>query len=249
MDLVARAPRLMKTYFIAAVTFAVTVVASLAETVDGLIIPIKQVSVSSPVLQDIIAKMAVKEGDTVKEGDLIVQLRNEREALDVQLSEKLIELKKFIARGHEKLYKEEMGSEEKALEAKTDLELAQLQLEAKKINLREKTILAPLSGRVVKKYKETGESVSREEKLVDIINLDTVNVRFYLPPNLRPTLKEQAPVQVKIPDLNGEAFQGKITFIDPRNDAASGKVLIHVEIDNRDNKIAPGMKATAEFGK
>jgi membrane fusion protein, multidrug efflux system len=239
----------MKRFFLLAALCAVSAVSGLAETFQGLVIPIRQVSVSSPVLQDIITKMLVKEGDTVKEGDVIVQLRNEREALDVRLSEKLIDLKKFIARGQQKLYKEEMGSEEKALEAKTDLELAQLQLEAKKIALREKTIVAPLSGRVVKKYKEGGESVSREEKLVDIINLEKVNVRFYLPPALRLTLKEQAPVQVKIADLNNEAFQGKITFIDPRNDAASGLILIWVEIDNRDFRIAPGMKGLADFGK
>jgi RND family efflux transporter MFP subunit len=201
------------------------------------------------VLQDIIKKMHVKEGDTVKEGDVIVELRKEREELDVRLSEKLIDLKKFIARGQQKLYKEEMGSEEKALEAKTDLELAQLQLEAKKIALREKTILAPLSGRVVKKYKEEGESVSREEKLVDIINLDRVNVRFYVSSKLRGTLKEQAAVQVKIPDLNGATFPGKISFVDPRNDAASGFILVWVEIDNREYKIAPGMKGLADFGQ
>jgi membrane fusion protein, multidrug efflux system len=239
----------MKHYFLVACLCAVSAVSGLAESFQGLVIPIRQVSVSSPVVQDVITKMLVKEGDTVKEGDVIVQLRNEHEAIDVKLSEKLIELKKFIARGQQKLYKEEMGSEEKALEAKTDLELAQLQLEAKKIALREKTILSPLSGRVVKKYKEAGEAVMREEKLVDIINLEKVNVRFYLPPNLRLTLKEGAPVQVKIADLNNEAFQGKITFIDPRNDAASGLILIWVEIDNRDFKIAPGMKGLAEFGK
>ena len=38
---------------------------------------------------------------------------------------------------------------------------------------------------MVKKYKEAGESVAREEKLLDVINIDKVNVRFYLAPNLR----------------------------------------------------------------
>lgn len=239
----------MKNYLITAALVALTAIAAQAETQQGVVAPIKQVSVSSPVLQDIINKIHVREGDTVKEGDVIVELRREREELDVKLSEKLIDLKKFIARGAQRLFKEEMGSEEKALEAKTDLELAQLQLEAKKIALKEKTILAPLSGRVVKKYKESGEAVSREEKLLDIINYDTVEVRFYLPPNLRRAVKEGDVVEVKIADLDGAAFSGKISFVDPRNDAASGLVQVKVEIDNRDHKIAPGMKGLANFGK
>lgn len=239
----------MKTFHLALASLAMSILPSLAEPHQGVVSPIKQVSVSGPISQEIITKIHVREGDTVKEGDVLVDLRREREELDVKLSEKLIDLKKFIARGQQRLFKEEMGSEEKALEARTDLELAQLQLEAKRIALREKTIVSPLSGQVVKKYKEAGEAIDRQEKLIDIINIEKVNVRFYLPPNLRRHLKEDATVQVKIADLDGEAFLGKVTFIDPRNDAASGLVQVWVEIENRDGKIAPGMKGLAEFVK
>lgn len=239
----------MRKHFFALAALATSAIPAMADPQQGVVSAIKQVSVSSPVIQDIITKIHVREGDTVKEGDVLVELRKEREELDVKLSEKLIDLKKFIARGQQKLFKEEMGSEEKALEARTDLELAQLQLEAKRIALKEKTIVSPLSGRVVKKHKEAGEAVSREEKLLDIINIEKVNVRFYLPPNLRRNVKENDSVQVKIADLDGATFSGKITFVDPRNDAASGLVQVWVEIENRELKIAPGMKGLAEFGK
>jgi RND family efflux transporter MFP subunit len=216
----------MRRNVLALVLFALGAASGSAETFQGVVSPIKSVSVSSPVLQEIITDVLVKEGAAVKEGDVIVELRKEREELDVKLSNKLIELKRFIARGQDKLFKEEMGSEEKALEAKTDLELAQLQLEAKTVALKEKTIRAPLSGTVVKKYKEAGESVAREEKLIDIVNIDQVFVRIYLPPNLRKILKEQEKVSVKIADLEGAEFAGTVTFVDPRNDAASGLVQV-----------------------
>jgi membrane fusion protein, multidrug efflux system len=239
----------MRRNVLAFVLVAIGAASADAEIHQGVVSPIKSVGVSSPVLQEIITEVLVKEGNEVKEGQIIVELRKEREELDVKLSDKLIELKRFIARGQEKLFKEEMGSEEKALEARTDLELAQLQLEAKKVALREKTIRAPLSGIVVKKYKEPGESVAREEKLVDIVNIDLVNVRFYLPPNLRKAVKEEDAVPVKIGDLEGAEFKGKITYVDPRNDAASGLVQVWVEIDNKEHRIKPGMKGSAEFGK
>jgi membrane fusion protein (multidrug efflux system) len=240
--------RIMKKYLFAIAAFA-TSLGGHAEPVQGVVHAIKQVGVSAPVIQEIITKVLVREGDTVKEGDVIVELRREREELDVKLSEKLIDHKRFIARGQQKLYKEEMGSEERALAAKTDLEIAELQLEAKRIALREKTVVAPLSGRVVKKYKEAGESVAREEKLVDIINTDKVTVRFNVPPAQRRLLKEQAAVDVKINDLDGAAFSGRITFIDPRNDLTSTTVPVWVEIDNADHRISPGMRGVADFGK
>jgi membrane fusion protein (multidrug efflux system) len=220
-----------------------------AEPVQGVVFPLKTVQVSSPVLQEVITEVLVEEGAEVREGQIIVQLRNERETLDVELSKKLIELKQFIARGQEKLFKEKMGSEEKALEAKTDLELARLQQSAKEIALKEKTIRAPISGVVVKKYKEAGEAIDRAEKLVDIVNIESVYVQFYLPPGMRKSVQQDQPVRVRILDLEGAEFEGKMTFIDPRNDAASGLVRVKVQIDNKDRRIKPGMKGSAEFGK
>ena len=106
----------MKTHYLALAALAMSVIPSIAEPHQGVVSPIKQVSVNSPVLQEVITKFHVREGDTVKEGDVLVELRREREELDVKLSEKLIDLKKFIARGQQKLFKEEMGSEEKLVE-------------------------------------------------------------------------------------------------------------------------------------
>ena len=220
-----------------------------AEPVQGVVSPNKQISLSSPVLQEIITEMLVEEGSEVREGQIVAQLRNEREKLDVRLSEKLIELKQFIARGQERLFKEKMGSEEKALEARTDLELARLQLDSKKIALNEKTVRTPLGGIVVKKYKEPGESVDRAEKLVDIVNIDQIYVQFFLKPELRKTLKQDAPIRVKILDLEATEFDGKVTFVDPRNDAASGLVRVKVKVENADHRIKPGMKGSADFGK
>ena len=108
---------------------------------------------------------------------------------------------------------------------------------------------APISGVVVKKYKEAGEAIDRAEKLVDIVNIDTVYVQFYLTPALRKAVQQDQPIRVRILDLEGAEFDGKITFIDPRNDAASGLVRVKAQIENKDRRIKPGMKGSAEFGK
>jgi membrane fusion protein (multidrug efflux system) len=220
-----------------------------AEAVPGIVKPYKSVTIQPPVLQETITEMRADEGQEVRKGDLLVQLRNDREKLDVQLSEKLIELKRFIAQGQDKLFKEKMGSEEKALEAKTELEIAEVTLQAKKVALDEKTIRAPMDGVVVKRYKETGEAVDRTEKLLDLINYDQVFVEFFVKPELRRVLKTGDGVKVKVMDLDGADFAGKIDFIDPRNEAGSGFIRVKVLMENPEHRIKPGMKSTAEFGK
>ena len=233
--------------FSAASAFAAEPVESKYPT--GIVYPNETVQVSSTVPMEIIKEMLVIEGSKVTKDQVIVQLRDDREKMDVRISEKAIELKKFIARGHKRLFEEKMGSEEKALEAETDLELTRIQFEAKKLALEEKTIRSPLNGIVVKKHKQTGEMATQQTPLLDIIDINTVDVVFLLRPALRQSITEGQSVKVKIIELDNAEFEGKVHFIDPRNDAGTGKVRVKVKIDNKDFRIKPGMSGRAEVWK
>ncbi len=219
-----------------------------AQEAQGVVFPFKQVSVSSPVLQEVITAVLVEEGDTVKEGQVLVELRSDREKLAVEKTEKQVELAEPRARGTEKLFKERIGSRDKMLEEKANLELAQIFNREAKVALNEKTIRAPMSGIVVKKYKEAGESVDRVEKLIDLVNIDDVYVQFFLDQKFMETVKLDQSVNIKFPLIGNSEFTGKVTFIDPRIEATTGntfrvKVLIH----NPGHKIKAGMRGMADF--
>lgn len=239
----------MKLFLHTAAIFALCLTLAEADEKQGLVIPFKQVSVSSPVLQEVITAVLVEEGDTVKEGQPLVQLRSEREELEVLRTEKLIELATFKSKGAESLFNEKMGSKEKWLEETAQLELSKILHRAAEAAFKEKTVLAPLAGVVVKKYKEAGESVDRVEKLMDIVNIDQVYVQFYLDPVFMTSMRDGQEVRVKIAVLNNAEFTGKVTFIDPRIDAGSGFFRIKVLIDNESHTIKAGMRATADFRK
>ena len=216
---------------------------------QGLVIPLKQVSVSSPVLQEVIQHVLVEEGDTVKENQILIELRKEKEDLEVKQAQQIVEQKKFSAEGAQKLFNEKIGSKEVAIEKQTEHELAKIQLAAAEVRLKEKTIRAPLGGIVVKKYKETGEAVDRVEKLVDVVNIDQVYVQFYLDPKLMQIIKQDEEVRVRFPVIGDQDFAGKVSFIDPRIDAGSGLFRVKVLIDNADHRIKAGMRGVADFAK
>ncbi|RYD72692.1 MAG: efflux RND transporter periplasmic adaptor subunit [Verrucomicrobiaceae bacterium] len=220
-----------------------------AEEVQGVVLAVKQVSVSSPVLQEVIREVLVNEGDTVKEGQPIVQLENAKEELAVQEGERLVENAKFVAKGMQALADDKMGSREQALKAQTELRLAEIRLAASQVALKEKTVRAPLNGIVVKKHKESGESVDRAEKLIDIVNIDQVYVQFYVNPKLLPDLQQDSEVTVRFAEPINAKFQGKIDFIAPNIDASSGLLRVKVLIDNPDHVIKAGLKGSASFGK
>ena len=219
-----------------------------AEDTQGLVLPFKSVSVASPVLQEVVEAVLVEEGDTVTEGQVLVKLRAEKEKLEVEEAEKRIELFEFSAKGFQALLADKMGSKDQALKAQTELALARIGREAAQVRLSEKTVRSPLSGIVVKKHKENGESVDRVEKLVDIVNIDQVYVQFYLDPKLWTALKIDQPVKVKIPVIGAGEFSGKISFIDPRIDAGSNLFRVKVLLENKDHQIKAGMRGVADFG-
>ncbi len=220
-----------------------------AEDIQGLVIPFLQVSVSSPVLQEVIDHVLVREGDTVKEGQILIELRKEREDLEVKQAQQVVQQRKFTAEGAVKLFNEKIGSKETALEKQTELELAKIGLAAAEVRLKEKTIRSPLNGIVVKKYKEAGEAVDRVEKLLDVVNIDQVYVQFYLDPKLMQSIKEDAEVPVRFPVIGNDDFAGKVSFIDPRIDAGSGLFRVKVLIDNKNHRIKAGMRGVVDFAK
>jgi membrane fusion protein (multidrug efflux system) len=219
-----------------------------AEEVQGVVQAVKQVSVSSPVLQEVIREVFVKEGDTVKEGQPLVQLQNSKEELAVQEAERLVENMEFQFKGMQSLFNDKMGSKEAALKARTELELAKIRLAAAKVNLEEKTIRAPLAGIVTKKHKEAGEAVDRVEKLMDVVNIDQVYVQFYVNPRYLTQLKEGQEITVRFDAPINSKFPGKIDFVAPNIDASSGLLRVKVLIENPEHVIKAGLKGTATFG-
>jgi RND family efflux transporter MFP subunit len=218
---------------------------------QGLVLPFKQVSVSSPVMQDIIREIAVEEGDKVSEGQVLAQLENAKEELDVQQYTKMVERREFEAKGMRELLKDKMVSQDTALEKNTELELAKIARKLAAVRLEEKTIKAPLSGTVVKKYKEAGEAVDRVEKLFDIINIDKVYLQFYLEPKLMDSVQVGKKVAVKFDSQSsGSATHlAEISYVEPRIDAASGLFRVKLLLDNQNHEIKAGMRCTADFSK
>jgi len=222
-----------------------------ADDTQGLVLPFKEVSVSSPVLQDNIKDIEVEEGDRVKEGDVLAHLLNDREQLQVKSCENLIKRAEFEYKGMKTLADEKLATQDSELEKETDLQAAKLQYQLAIVALEEKTIKSPLSGIVVKRYKEPGESVDRMEKLFDIVNIDKVYIQFYLEPGVIDKLAVNDKIPVHFPSFHGGAgqYEAIVSFIDPRVDAASGLYRVKLLLDNPNHDIRAGMRGEADFSK
>jgi RND family efflux transporter MFP subunit len=143
------------------------------------------------------------------------------------------------------------ASQDALMEKETDLQGAKLDYDMAVQALDEKTIKSPLAGIVVKRYKEPGEAVDRTEKLFDIVNIDKVYVQFYLNPAYMEKLATGDTVPVRFPALKQgrQEYNAKVSFIDPRIDAASQLFRVKLLLENPNHEIKAGMSGIADFSK
>ena len=224
-------------------TVGVTSAVSAASTYTGLVLPFKEVVVSSPV-QSTITAIDCKEGDTVKSGDRLAQLHNRIEELDMLRTKAAVEKREFDFEGSKNLFADKIISEDEAMKGRIELELARLQAEqAEEIN-RLRTITSPINGIVVEKMLEVGESVTTTQPMFRLVDIDRVFVQFYLPVEESATVKVGHALQVKCRAADQDAmFEGQVEFVDPRVDAASGLIRVKVIVENPGHLIKPGLRA------
>ncbi len=218
-----------------------------ADPIQGLVLPFKQVAVSSPV-DDIIEEVAVEEGATVEKGQVLARLVSRAEELEVARTQKLIEKTEFDQKASASLLKEKMMSKEEALTKEVDLQLAKILHATAEYRLKQKTIASPMAGIVVQKFKEAGESATRVDKLFEVVDIDKLYLQFYLDPELIHKIELGSLLKVHFPALPDQNdYDAEIAFIDSRIDAASGLFRVKLLMDNPRRRIKAGMRAEADF--
>jgi membrane fusion protein, multidrug efflux system len=217
-----------------------------AQEVDGLSLPWKSVLVSSPV-QEIVAEVKVREGDTVTKDQVLARLHDEKEVAELQRAEKIVEKRTFDAKAATALVAERITSREKALETDIELQLARVDVDIAKRKVEEKTVRSPLDGVVVRTLKEEGESADRVEPLFEVINIDQLFLQFYLERRTAASLKPGQKIEFWLSDDTTVRGQATVDFVSPGADPASGLFRIKLLYDNTSQTLRAGVRITAKF--
>lgn len=218
-----------------------------AATVDALVKPYREVSVSTAV-PGMLESLTVREGARVDSGTTLAQLESSSERIEVERLAKILEKRRFDDEGTKRLYEQDVVSEDEAVEMRIEREIAELQLRRAEAELARRTLRAPLSGFVVNLEAEAGEWVEPGDLVFEIVNIDQVFAEVLVTPEEARNVEVGSDVEVDFPVLReGQARTGKVDFIDPRVDASSGLMTIRVILPNADHAIRPGYRATVDL--
>ena len=235
-----------KTVFLA---FAITLfnlpgIAVAAPVFQGLVQPFREVNLSSTV-QTFITEMHVREGAVVERDDVLVELYARSEELELERIRFAVERREFENRGAQNLFAEQLISEDEAMEKAIELRLAQLQYDIVRERLNLRSLRAPISGVVVERLYEVGEMVAVGEPILRLVDIATIFISVYMTVEEARAFPVGRKVDLRFPEMESdfEGLVGKVDFVDPRVDPASGLLQIRILAENPNLAVKPGLRA------
>jgi HlyD family secretion protein len=242
-------------------------------TANGQIIPISDVQISAYVPAKII-RLPVEEGDTVKRGQLLVQLDDtEYRAAMNQAKAQLASAKASLEQAQlvydrkKELFERKLSSKEEYDMAKTELDLAQARheqalasLDQAKYNLSKTTITSPMNGIVTSLNAEVGEIVmigtmnNPGTVIMAVSDMSEIEAEVEVDETDIAEVKVEQKTDIEIDAYPDTVFRGEVTEIG-HSARISGfgtqdqvtNFLVKVKLLDDVPSIRPGMSASVDI--
>jgi len=194
-----------------------------------------------------LVRVHVEEGAVVDKGALLFELDDA--ALRAELAE--LEARRTLAASTVERQRRLAERERKALsaqaldEGRADLQAIEAQIQAVKVTIAKTAVRAPFAGRVGIRRVSEGAWVTPETMLTTLQDTSRIKVDFMLPERYAPAIRAGLPFTFRVAG-RAQAFEGVVTAIEPRIDAATRSLVVRGEIANDDGLLIPGSFATVD---
>jgi membrane fusion protein, multidrug efflux system len=197
----------------------------------------------APEIAGRISEIAFREGEPVREGEILVKFDDSLVAAEVAEQEARYALAKSNLDRAEQLGKTGNVTLRARDEATAAFESTRATLELVKVRHQMHTLRAPFSGVVGLRTGSVGAFVSVGTAIVNLEKIDSLKVDFSIPElHLRDVAVGQH-VQVSVDALPDKVFAGSIYAINPMVDVNGRALRIRARLPNVDGTLRPGLFA------
>lgn len=192
----------------------------------------------------IISSRNFEEGDFVEKDQVIVELRKDLEEWDVKRRKIIMDLaERDLARVKRLIESTGAVSEEELDKSRADFETAQAEYQLARARLKDRQIIAPFSGRIADFLNhEVGEGTKVGNPLVRLVDTSRCVFVCNIPAEYGGYLKmDETFTLILFSERQRIETPGKVVFISPVVDAASGLLKVKILFGNEESAIRPGI--------
>lgn len=228
----------------------------------------------SAAVPGIISEVLVDRGDIVQAGQLIAKLEASVEEAAVEVArvradndmqtQSTLTRAEFLRKKSSRLEKlrpnntvseaaydeaiaEAVVAEFNAREARSNLELARVELRRAKSQLNQRHVRSPVSGVVVERVLSPGEYRNEQSHILTIAQIDVLNVEVYVPITHFGQVRVGSRATVTPEDPVGGKYTATVTMLDRVLDSASGTFGVRLELPNSDYLLPGGLRCKIRF--
>jgi RND family efflux transporter MFP subunit len=229
----------------------------------------------APQADGIVRRVAVAEGDRVRQGDLLLALEDALQQARIALAEaaaaneaELRQARVTLAEAIAVLERTATAAgrgaagEWEVRQARARVELARAgvdsaeekrRLEARRLDVEraaaeQQALHAPFDGIVTRVDVVAGATVSRSDRLVTVADLSVLEAVLFLPASAWPKLRLGGSYRLHLAAPVDRAVEAVLRSADPVLDAASGRFRAVFTIANADLALPAGMEASLDLG-
>ena len=195
----------------------------------------------------IVQKINFESGQTVKVGDLLVQLEVSQEEAQLRSAEAQMRLAGANLARQQNLLKGRVSSQADYDTAQAQYDQAVAKVEEVKALINKKTIRAPFSGVLGIRAVNLGQYLQSGAPVAPLQSLDPIYVNFWLPQQNLGQIAAGQTVQVRADGLPNVQFEGKINAVDAIVDEATRNVRVQATLPNPQGLLRPGMFVNTEL--
>ncbi|MCC7254489.1 MAG: efflux RND transporter periplasmic adaptor subunit [Dokdonella sp.] len=189
----------------------------------------------------VISAINFKSGDQVRQGDVLVQLRDEDDAALLNQADTAAALAKVTLDRAQRQINVKAISQADFDTATADYKAKQASVQYARAVLAKKQLRAPFAGRVGIITLSPGAYVSAGSAVVTLQQLDPVLVDFNVPQRNLAELKLGQRVTLRSDAHPDSEFEATLSAIDPKVDTATRNVRVEASAANGDGLLVPGM--------
>ncbi len=196
-----------------------------------------------------VKELAVREGDEVTEGQLLVALDATLHSIDTakaeaenRRAEVLLDNQEKEVRRLTRLSETQSVSQDQLEDQQAQLEILKAQRDVAKkqweqaLHMESKTrVTAPIAGLVTRRHVSRGDYVAYGQPLFDLVSIDRLRARIAFPEHEAARIQVGKLVQLNSPAAPGETAIGEVTAVNPQIKTHNRAVEVTVEFDNPGN--------------